>query len=191
MKLSAISCQLSVVSCQLPASRVFNPTLTTYTRLTTFSRDFLSRHTHVSRLTTNVSRFTHSQFILRLRSAQATHVSRFTTHDSHTHNSQFTIHTLMLRPANAHPCATLRLPFALPCPPAQCSSATATHASQVKRAIQQIEKLPKSKQIEIAKLIQDELSWDATLLQSQDQLASLAKEALKEYKEGKTSDKSW
>ena len=62
---------------------------------------------------------------------------------------------------------------------------------QVKRAIQQIEKLPESKQIEIAKLIQDELSWDATLLQSQDQLASLAKEALKEYKEGKTSDKSW
>jgi len=73
----------------------------------------------------------------------------------------------------------------------QRSSATATHVSQVKRAIQQIEKLPKSKQIEIAKLIQDELSWDATLLQSQDQLASLAKEALKEYKEGKTSDKSW
>lgn len=62
---------------------------------------------------------------------------------------------------------------------------------QVKRAIQQIEKLPESKQIEIAKLIQDELSWDATILQSQDQLASLAKEALQEYKEGKTSDKSW
>ena len=62
---------------------------------------------------------------------------------------------------------------------------------QVKRAIQQIEKLPESKQIEIAKLIQDELSWDATILQSQDQLASLAKEALKEYKEGKTSDDSW
>ncbi len=35
------------------------------------------------------------------------------------------------------------------------------------------------------------LAWDATILQSQDQLASLAKEALKEYKEGKTSDKSW
>ena len=62
---------------------------------------------------------------------------------------------------------------------------------QVKRAIQQIEKLPESKQIEIAKLIQDELSWDATILQSQDQLASLAKEALKEYKEGTTSDKPW
>ena len=62
---------------------------------------------------------------------------------------------------------------------------------QVKRAIQQIEKLPESKQIEIAKLIQDELSWDATILQSQDQLDSLANEALKEYKDGKTSDKSW
>ncbi len=62
---------------------------------------------------------------------------------------------------------------------------------QVMRAIQQIEKLPESKQIEIAKLIQDELGWDATILQSQDHLASLAKEALKEYKEGKTSDKSW
>lgn len=62
---------------------------------------------------------------------------------------------------------------------------------QVKRAIQQIEKLPESKQIEIAKLILDEISWDASILQSQDQLASLAKEALKEYKEGKTSDESW
>jgi hypothetical protein len=59
---------------------------------------------------------------------------------------------------------------------------------QVKRAIQQIEKLPESKQIEIAELIQDELSWDITILQSQDLLASLAKEGLKEYKEGKTSD---
>jgi hypothetical protein len=58
---------------------------------------------------------------------------------------------------------------------------------QVKGAIQQIEKLPESKQIEIAKLIQDELSWDTSILQSQDQLGSLAKEALKEYNEGKTS----
>ncbi len=62
---------------------------------------------------------------------------------------------------------------------------------QLKKAIHQIEKLPESKQIEIAKLIQDELSWDTTMLQSQDELASLAKEALKEYKEGKTSGKDW
>ena len=62
---------------------------------------------------------------------------------------------------------------------------------QLKKAIHQIEKLPESKQIEIAKLIHDELSWDAIIHQSQDELASLAKEALKEYKEGKTSGKDW
>lgn len=62
---------------------------------------------------------------------------------------------------------------------------------QLEKAIHQIEKLPESKQIEIANLIQGELSWDATILQSQDQLASLANEALKEYKEGKTSGKDW
>ena len=59
---------------------------------------------------------------------------------------------------------------------------------QVKKAIQQIEKLPENKQIEIAKLIQDELSWDTTILQSQDKLVSLAKEALKDYKDGKASE---
>jgi len=62
---------------------------------------------------------------------------------------------------------------------------------QLKKAIHQIEKLPESKQIEIANLIQDELSWDDAIRQSQDDLASLAKDALKEYKEGKTSGKDW
>lgn len=62
---------------------------------------------------------------------------------------------------------------------------------QLKKAIHQIEKLPESKQFEIANLIQGELSWDDTIRQSQDELASLAKEALKEYKEGKTSGKDW
>jgi len=62
---------------------------------------------------------------------------------------------------------------------------------QVKRAIQQIKNLPPKKQEEIAKLIQEELSWDATFDHSQEELASLAKEAVKEYKTGKTSDKHW
>ena len=62
---------------------------------------------------------------------------------------------------------------------------------QLKKAIHQIEKLPESKQIEIANLIQDELSWDDAIRQSQDDLASLTKDALKEYKEGKTSGKDW
>ncbi len=62
---------------------------------------------------------------------------------------------------------------------------------QLKKAIHQIKTLPESKQIEIANLIQDELSWENTIRQGQDELASLAKEALKEYKEGKTSGKDW
>jgi hypothetical protein len=62
---------------------------------------------------------------------------------------------------------------------------------QLKKAIHQIEKLPESKQIEIANLIQGELSWDDTIRQSQDELATLAKEALKEYKEGKALGKDW
>jgi len=62
---------------------------------------------------------------------------------------------------------------------------------QLKKAIHQIEKLSENKQIEIANLIEDELNWDATILQSQDGLATLAKEALKEYKEGKTSGNDW
>jgi hypothetical protein len=61
----------------------------------------------------------------------------------------------------------------------------------VKKVFQEIEKLPKNKQLELAQLIQDELGWDATFRQNQDKLAQLANEALSEYKKGKTSDKSW
>ena len=61
----------------------------------------------------------------------------------------------------------------------------------VKKAFQEIEKLPKKKQLELAQLIQDELSWDNTFLQSQDKLTQLAKEALNEYKKGNVSDKDW
>ncbi len=61
----------------------------------------------------------------------------------------------------------------------------------VKKAIQEIEKLPEAKQREIAQLIHDELSWDATLMSNQDKLSQLANEALSEYKKGNTSDKSW
>lgn len=62
---------------------------------------------------------------------------------------------------------------------------------QVKKAIQQIDKLPEAEQIKIAKLIQDELNLDTTFVNTQNQLVSLAEEALKEFREGKTSDKAW
>jgi len=61
----------------------------------------------------------------------------------------------------------------------------------VKKAFQEIEKLPKKKQLELAQLIQDELSWDKTFQQNQDKLSQLAKEALTEYKKGNVSDKNW
>ena len=62
---------------------------------------------------------------------------------------------------------------------------------QVKKAFQKIEKLPKKKQLELAQLIQDELNWDNTFLQSQEKLSQIAKEALTEYKKGNVSDKNW
>ena len=61
----------------------------------------------------------------------------------------------------------------------------------IKKAFQEIEKLPKKKQLELAQLIQDELSWDKTFQQNQDKLSQLAKEALTEYKKGNVSDKNW
>ena len=61
----------------------------------------------------------------------------------------------------------------------------------VKKAFQEIEKLPRKKQLELAQLIQEELSWDNTFQQSQDKLSQLAKEALSEYKKGNVSDKNW
>jgi hypothetical protein len=62
---------------------------------------------------------------------------------------------------------------------------------QVKRAIAEIEKLPAEKQSEIAQLIQDELGWDKTFTDTQDELTTLAKEALSEYKAKKTSSSKW
>jgi hypothetical protein len=62
---------------------------------------------------------------------------------------------------------------------------------QVKRAIDQIEKLPKERQLEIAQLILDELKWEESFQKSQKELSTLAKEALKEYKSGNTSNKDW
>ena len=61
----------------------------------------------------------------------------------------------------------------------------------VKKAFQEIEKLPKKEQLELAQLIQDELSWDNTFQQNQDKLSELAKKALSEYKKGNVSDKNW
>lgn len=50
----------------------------------------------------------------------------------------------------------------------------------IKKAFEEIEKLPEKKQQELAQLIHDELSWENTFIQNQDQLSQMANEALSE-----------
>ena len=58
--------------------------------------------------------------------------------------------------------------------------------TELKKAIEKAEKLSDKEQQVIAQLIVDEISWDQTLKDSENQLSSLAEEALNEYKKGKT-----
>ena len=62
---------------------------------------------------------------------------------------------------------------------------------EVKKAVEQIEKLPRDQQVEIARLIQDELGWDETFQNSQKELSTLADHALREHHDGKTSKRRW
>lgn len=62
---------------------------------------------------------------------------------------------------------------------------------QVKKIFNRIANLPEKQQIELAKLIEDEISWEQTFASSQEALAALAKEAIQEYKSGKTSEQDW
>ncbi len=62
---------------------------------------------------------------------------------------------------------------------------------QVKKIFNRIANLPEKQQIELANLIEDEISWEQTFASSQEALAVLAKEAIQEYKSGKTSDQDW
>jgi hypothetical protein len=56
---------------------------------------------------------------------------------------------------------------------------------ELKKAIEKAERLSKSEQQIMAQLILDEINWDQTLANSQQQLSFLAQEALEEYKAGK------
>ena len=63
--------------------------------------------------------------------------------------------------------------------------------TELKEVISTIEKLKDDEQRQIAKMLSDEISWDATLQNSQEQLSNIASEALTEYKEGKTKQTDW
>lgn len=52
--------------------------------------------------------------------------------------------------------------------------------------ISEISTMPESEQNNIAELLYEELAWQKSFNNSQDQLKKLASEALNEYKQGKT-----
>ncbi|WPP48589.1 hypothetical protein [Catalinimonas niigatensis] len=62
---------------------------------------------------------------------------------------------------------------------------------ELKNIMNRAEKLPNDQQKALAKLIEEELQWENTLASSQDSLSKLAKEALEDYKMGKTSSEDW
>ncbi len=63
--------------------------------------------------------------------------------------------------------------------------------AELKEVILKVEQLKDEEQREIAKLLEDEIKWDTTLLNTQDKLSNLAEEALLEYKAGKTKQEDW
>jgi hypothetical protein len=57
---------------------------------------------------------------------------------------------------------------------------------ELKKAVQSAEKLPEEQQKIIAELILYEIEWDIAFQSSSEKLSTLAKEALGQYKTGKT-----
>lgn len=57
---------------------------------------------------------------------------------------------------------------------------------ELKKALDKAGNLSETQQRALAELILKEIEWDLSLQSSQEKLSSLAKEALTEYKDGKT-----
>ncbi len=62
---------------------------------------------------------------------------------------------------------------------------------ELKEAILKVEQLKEEEQRQIAKLLQEEMSWEASFEITQPQLSKLADEALEDYKAGKTIQTDW
>ena len=58
--------------------------------------------------------------------------------------------------------------------------------SELKKAIEKVERLSEQDQKMVAKIILDEISWEENFAASQSKLSFLAQEALDEYKKGDT-----
>lgn len=62
--------------------------------------------------------------------------------------------------------------------------------AELKEVIAKVERLNNSEQKQIAKMLEGEINWGATLQRSKKQLVKLAEEALDEHKNGLTQ-KDW
>ncbi|MGN6603811.1 MAG: hypothetical protein ACTHK8_15255 [Ginsengibacter sp.] len=58
--------------------------------------------------------------------------------------------------------------------------------TELKKVITKVEKLNNEEQKQIARMIEEEISWNATLANNKDQLKKLAQEGIEEYRSGKT-----
>lgn len=63
--------------------------------------------------------------------------------------------------------------------------------TELKEVLIKVEQLPEDEQRIIARMLNEEIRWDETLHNSQDSLAKLAEEAIKEHKSGKTKSTDW
>jgi hypothetical protein len=63
--------------------------------------------------------------------------------------------------------------------------------AELKEVIHKVEQLDDNEQRIIAKMLDEELQWDKTLLHTQDKLLQLAQEAIMEYQSGKAKQKDW
>lgn len=63
--------------------------------------------------------------------------------------------------------------------------------SELKSVISKVEQLKDEDQRYIAKMLQDEIKWDDTFQNSQNELNKLGQEALKEFNSGKTKQSDW
>jgi aspartate/glutamate racemase len=62
---------------------------------------------------------------------------------------------------------------------------------ELKEVLSKVEQLKDDEQREIAKLLQQEVSWDDSLNESQDLLSQLADEAIQDHKAGRTTKTDW
>lgn len=63
--------------------------------------------------------------------------------------------------------------------------------AELKEVISKVEQLKDDEQRQIAKMLDEEIKWDTTSLNSQNELNKLAQEALTEHEAGKTKPADW